>query len=177
MKKFFSYLDEYFEESIILTLLSLLIINVLVEVFRRYVLNNSGQYSEEIARYTLIAIIYLGVPYAVKKRCHIICDVLPSTISPKLNFAVTLVSNLLFMLMCVLMTLSCYQLVQQQIMLNKLTPAMYLPMWMFSSIVGIGFFIAIFRIIQSIMEDIKYYPNPVPTNSHASTEVDLDGSL
>lgn len=176
MKKLLSWLDEYFEESILLTLFAFLVGTVLVEVFRRYVLHNSGQYSEEIARYTLIIIIYLGIPYGIKKRCHICCNVLPSSIPPKLNFTVTFIANLLFLLMCVIMSISGYAVVQQQIMVNKITPAMYVPMWYFSSVVGIGFFLGIFRLIQVMWQDIKNYPYPIQGTSEHE-EIDLAGSL
>lgn len=157
MKKLIRWLDLHFEDSIEITLFIFLLINVLIEVFRRYVLHDSNEYSEEIAKYTLIAMVYLGVPYAVRHKRHIVCDVLPSWVSQRTQLVITILSTVLFMVACVFMTLSCWELVQQQIMVGKKTQAMYLPMWWFTSFVGIGFALGFLRLIQALWMDIDRY--------------------
>ena len=157
MKRILRWLDESFEDTLEITLLAFLLGNVLLEVFRRYALNASNQYAEEIARFTLIAMIYMGVPYAIKTKRHIICDVLPSSTPQKIHFIIKVISTLLFMFMCAVMTVSCWELVQQQIMIGKKTQAMYLPMWYFTSVVGIGFFLGFFRLVQALWLDTRDY--------------------
>src|SRR5690242_9838007 len=73
-RKVLVWIGEYVEEVLVVGLLAFLVCAVSVEVFRRYILNNSGPYSEEIARFAMIWMVYLGVPYAIKQRRHIICD-------------------------------------------------------------------------------------------------------
>ena len=157
MRRLLHWFDESFEDTLEIGLLAFLLGNVLLEVFRRYALNASNQYAEEIARFTLVAMVYLGVPYAIKARRHIICDVLPSSTSQSVHFVVKIVSSLLFMFMCAAMTVSCWELVEQQMLIGKKTQAMYVPMWYFTSVVGIGFFLAFFRLVQALWQDIREY--------------------
>ena len=157
MKKFLLWIDAHFEDTLEILLFAFLLINVLTEVFRRYFLHDSNQYSEEIAKYTLVLMIYLGIPYAVRYKRHIVCDVLPSWISQRVQFVVTITSIVLFMLACIFMTISCWELVQQQLMVGKKTQAMYLPMWYFTSFVGLGFALGFIRLIQALWCDIARY--------------------
>ncbi len=154
MRNFYLFIDEYFEETLVVCILLFLVFSVNIEVFRRYVLNASGAYSEEISRFALIWLVYLGVPWAVKRKRHIVCDVIPSNTPPKLVLMVNMVSNLLFIFFAVMMIIGDHGLIAQQIMVKKKTEAMHLPMWWFSTGIGIGFFLAIIRLIQTMVGDV-----------------------
>lgn len=70
MIKLLRFLDNHLEEMFIACLLAYLVLGVNFEVFRRYILNNSGAYTEEAIRLALISMVYLGVPYIIKKKTH-----------------------------------------------------------------------------------------------------------
>lgn len=154
MIKVFRFLDKYLEESVIVCLLAYLVLGVNFEVFRRYILNRSGAYTEEAIRLALIAMVYLGVPYIIKKRKHIACDVFSADISPKKDFVLNTIGNLFFLLFSCIMTYATFHLIEMQLMLDKKTEAMHLPVAFFTSIMLIGFGLSIIRLIQNIYEDI-----------------------
>ncbi len=52
----------------------LLALNVFYQFFTRYVLNDSASWTEEIARYLLICIVFVGVSAAVRTSRHIHVD-------------------------------------------------------------------------------------------------------
>lgn len=157
MKRVLLYIESHFEDIIEITLFMLLLADVVIEVFKRYFLQSSSEYSEEIAKYLLVAIVFIGVPYAIRHKRHLICDVIPSKVSQKVQYAITMISYSLFLIFCVLMVISSFELVSAQIMLHKTTPAMRLPMYWFSSLVGIGFGLGIIRLIQAmVMDSIKF---------------------
>ncbi len=52
----------------------LLGLTVFIQFFTRYVLNNSAAWTEEIARYLLIATVFIGAAVGVKKNNHIQVD-------------------------------------------------------------------------------------------------------
>ena len=59
-------------------LMGFAVLNVLWQVFTRWVLNDPSSYTEELARYLLIWIGLLGSAYAVSKRLHLAIDLVPT---------------------------------------------------------------------------------------------------
>ena len=52
----------------------LLALDVFYQFFTRYVLNDSAAWTEEIARYLLICIVFVGIASAVRRTRHIHVD-------------------------------------------------------------------------------------------------------
>ncbi len=57
------------------------VINVLWQVFTRFVLSSPSSYTEELARYLLIWIGLVGAAYAVGRRLHLAIDLLPKRLT------------------------------------------------------------------------------------------------
>ena len=66
--------------TILVTLMALLVIDVLWQVFSRYVLNNPSSFTEELARFLLIWVGLLGASYAAGKKMHLAVDILPGKV-------------------------------------------------------------------------------------------------
>ena len=58
-------------------LMGLAVVNVLWQVFTRFVLSSPSSYTEELARYLLIWIGLIGAAYATGRRLHLAIDLLP----------------------------------------------------------------------------------------------------
>ena len=63
------------EDWISFVLFWLLCFTVFYQVFTRYVLNDSAGWTEEIARYFLVAVVFIGASMSVRKNNHIHVDV------------------------------------------------------------------------------------------------------
>ena len=63
-----------FEDWITLAVFWILAVVVFYQVFTRYVLNDAAGWTEEIARYLLIAVTFLGGAMAVRRSTHIQVD-------------------------------------------------------------------------------------------------------
>jgi TRAP-type C4-dicarboxylate transport system permease small subunit len=59
------------QDGLVLAVFWALAMVVFLQFFTRYVLNSSLGWTEEIARYLLIAVTFLGAAMAVRKRSHI----------------------------------------------------------------------------------------------------------
>ncbi len=59
-------------------LMGLLVVDVLWQVFSRYVLSNPSSFTEELARFLLIWVGLLGAAYASGRHMHLAVDILPS---------------------------------------------------------------------------------------------------
>lgn len=69
--KFLKLIDEYLEMSICVALISVIAVVLGLQVFMRYVMQNSLSWSEELARYLFIWLIYIGISYGAKIMRHI----------------------------------------------------------------------------------------------------------
>lgn len=63
--------DYSFEDYVSLVIFWVLAVVVFAQFFSRYVLNDSIAWTEEIARYLLVAVAFAGAPIAVRKNTHI----------------------------------------------------------------------------------------------------------
>ena len=62
----------------LVVILGVSVVNVLWQVFTRFVLGNPSSYTEELARYLLIWIGLIGAAYASGRRLHLAIDLLPN---------------------------------------------------------------------------------------------------
>lgn len=65
---------DYVVEIALAFLMSLMTLNVLWQVFSRFVLNNPSSFTEELARYLLIWLGLLGAAYVTGKKMHLAID-------------------------------------------------------------------------------------------------------
>jgi TRAP-type C4-dicarboxylate transport system permease small subunit len=96
------------EAWIALAFFWLLAFNVCYQFFTRYFLNDSASWTEEIARYLLIATAFIGAAINVRKNNHIQVDffyrVLPGWFTRPMSVAVD-VLRILFLGYCVVLTI------------------------------------------------------------------------
>ena len=72
--KLLKLLDEKLEMFICITLMSVLTIVLGIQVFMRYVMQASLSWSEELARYMFVWLVYIGISYGAKVMRHIKID-------------------------------------------------------------------------------------------------------
>lgn len=63
-------------EPVLIALVSIMVLNVLWQVFTRFIMKSPSSYTEELARYLLVWVGLLGASYAVGRRMHLAIDVL-----------------------------------------------------------------------------------------------------
>ena len=109
---------------------------VAVQVFFRYGLNQSLFWSEELARYLLVWLSFLGASVAYRRKAHPGVDILQSKMPVSLQrlsaITVHLASLTLFTVMIVYGYRFAY-FVRLQI-----SPALYLPKWIVFSIIPVS---------------------------------------
>jgi TRAP-type C4-dicarboxylate transport system permease small subunit len=83
------------EDWITLALFAVMTISVILQFFTRYVLNDSFAWTEEIATYCLVAVVFLGSVMCVRISRHIQVDVLYHYFTPGIARAAATLVDLL----------------------------------------------------------------------------------
>ncbi len=78
----FRWRDLAIEDYVVFVVFWFLAVDIFVQFFTRYVLNSSLAWTEEIARYLLIGVGFIGGIMAVRKDSHIMVEFLYRYISP-----------------------------------------------------------------------------------------------
>ena len=126
---------------------------VAVQVFFRYVLNQSLFWSEELARFLLVWLSFLGASVAYRRKAHPGVDVLSSRMPDSLRkmFAVIVHSvSLIFFFVMILYGCRFAYFVRLQI-----SPALYVPKWIIFSIVPLSGLIFLIHGITFLLHELK----------------------
>lgn len=159
MKKAIHWLDEYFEEFLMVLFLAAMTIIMGIQVFSRYILGISLSWSEEITRYLFIWSAFLSVSLCTKKCISIKIDQFIQ-LFPKRGKSLFKLLNLTieFIFFVYLVPFSFIYL-RSTVESGQVSPAMGLPMYYVQSAPFICFIITAFRIAQRWVGEWKIVLN------------------
>lgn len=153
--KLLNWLDNYFEEMLMIILLILMTLIMGVQVCSRYMFNNSLSWSEEVTRYLFIWSGFISISYCTKKCISIKIEQFLE-VFPKRGKAIFKIINhtieLIFFFY--LMPFSIMYL-KSSIESGQISPACGIPMYLVQSAPLVGFSLAIIRIIQRWIIEFK----------------------
>ena len=110
---------------------------VFYQFFTRYALNNSASWTEEIARYLLIGVVFVGASIGVAKNNHIQVDLLYRYLPARVSRALAIVVDVLRLAFLAAMTFFTAQMMQK--MGSYQMTIVDLPMNIVYSVVLFGF--------------------------------------
>ena len=157
MKNILKWLDDYFEAIFMVILLFSMSIIIVMQVFMRYVMQAALPWSEEIARYMFIYLMYLGISYGVRRNRHLRVSAFVNLFKGKGKKILVLVSDLLFLVFAIMVVMKSSDVVALQRKLGQITAATEMPMSVVYMGVPIGFSLAIIRLIQNIFYKITHF--------------------
>lgn len=113
----------------LVVIMSIMVINVLWQVFTRYVTGDPSSFTDELARYLMIWIGVLGAAYVSGRNLHVAIDILPQRqnkrIQKKLKVIVTL---LIILFVFFAFVIGGSRLVYISYVLGQQSPALRLPL-------------------------------------------------
>jgi TRAP-type C4-dicarboxylate transport system permease small subunit len=83
---------------------------VFLQFFARYVLNDSPGWTEEIARYLLIGVTFIGSIMAMRKGTHISVEAIFKYLGARTRHALLLIVDLTVVLFCIFLAITAAQL-------------------------------------------------------------------
>lgn len=148
-----------FIEWILITIFALLVLDVLWQVFSRYILDTSFSWTEEFARFSLIWLAILGAAYLNAKREHLSMDFLYRKLSKSIQKKVSItIEGCIFLFALVVMVFGGVNLVYTTLHLNQLSGTMRIPLGYIYSILPIsGLLVMSF----SLYHTSKIYKNQI----------------
>jgi TRAP-type C4-dicarboxylate transport system permease small subunit len=117
--------------------------------------SRSLSWSEELARYLFIWLIYFGISYGAKIRKHIKIEAFLGIFPKKARPYIEILGDVLFFAFAVFIIYTSFIWVQRQIMLNQASAALHVPMWMIYAAPFVGFTLTAIRQIQTVIFRIK----------------------
>ena len=128
MDTIFKKINRFIEVSLVI-IFALLVLDVLWQVFSRYLLNTSFSFTEEFARFALIWLSILGAAYLNAKREHLSMDFLYQKFPPKTQKKVAvLIEVLIFLFALVVMVIGGFNLVYTTLHLEQLSGTLRIPL-------------------------------------------------
>ncbi len=104
-----------------------MVVVVAAQVFCRYVLNHSLFWSEELARYLLVWLTFLGATVAYHRRVHPSIDVFQARVGPGVARAITIAGHLTALFFFGVLTI--YGLQFAHFVRAQISPALQIPKW------------------------------------------------
>ncbi|WJJ97696.1 TRAP transporter small permease [Algibacter luteus] len=116
-------------EIFLISIFGLLVIDVLGQVFSRYILNTSFAFTEELARFSLIWLSILGAAYLSAKRQHLSMDFLYQKFSDKnKKRALVFIEICIFLFALIVMVIGGFNLVYTTLHLEQLSGTLRIPL-------------------------------------------------
>jgi TRAP-type C4-dicarboxylate transport system permease small subunit len=138
------------EEYILVILFPLMVIIVFVATCVRYLTTGSIPWAEEVARYCMVWIGYIGASLGLKRNAHLGVEALvmklPTRVQPffgYLRIGIILLFN-------VLIAYFTYQIIQSQIDTEQISPALRIPIWFAYGAIPVGMILMSIRCIQAL---------------------------
>jgi TRAP-type C4-dicarboxylate transport system permease small subunit len=157
MKKILHWFDENFEAVLSSFFLIVMTALIAIQIVCR-IIGLPLSWTEEIARYSFIWLIYISCSYAIKKRAHIKLDLLTILANPPLKLALGVIANVGFLALAVVLAYWCALGVHRLRAVNyQVSPAAGIPMWIVNLALVVGFALMVFRCIEDTILLIREY--------------------
>ncbi len=154
MKQQKTIIDKIFEILLSFSVLGMAFI-LIIGVIARTVFNSSLTFTEEIGQVLNIAVTFLGVGYCAKQARHISMSVLYDFANLKLKKGLTCLISLATSLVMFYLTYLAIYYVHSVYVLERVSAALRVPMWIFYLSVPIGFFMAGVEYMKTFIKNIK----------------------
>ncbi len=152
--KALSKLEQYFIAILLLVIAVILFINVVLRLF-----NTSILWAEELARYAIVWITFVGASVCVYKGAHIGVDVIMNVLGEKPKKILSLVLALFSLAFSVLFTYYAFKITMNVHGTGQASSTMGIPMYIVYAAMPVGGLLMSIRYIQEFISLIKVGDN------------------
>ena len=145
--KFIRRLLSRFEEILMMTSLSAIVIVMFIQVVMRYLFKNSLSWSEEISRYFFIWMTFLGMSYGLQTKSHLRIDFFENFF-PILRKPFEYIGDIFFVGFSIYMLSPSVGVLQMLWKTYQTSPAMEIPMFFVYLSLLVGFILILIRVAE-----------------------------
>lgn len=154
--KLLKTLNDHFEEYLLVLLMSLEVIIVFAQVITRFILKTPLAWSEEIARYMFIWLVWVGAAYATKENKNIKIDILSSKFTGAMKVIADIFTGILFIGLMVFMLYTSGKVTYTVYLSNSIATGSHMPMWIAWFSLPLSMALMLFRFIQNSIRSIRH---------------------
>ncbi|MBU1117079.1 MAG: TRAP transporter small permease [Bacteroidetes bacterium] len=145
---------------ILVFIIATMTLNVLWQVFSRFILRNPSSITEELARYSLIWLGILGASYVSGQKMHLAIDLLSTKLNGVSKSYLEIVIQICVLLFAFfVMVIGGIRLVQITLTLNQISAALQIPLGYVYTVVPISGALMVFYSIVYIIEEFRKVKN------------------
>lgn len=154
MKKLDFVLDKI-EEILCTVLACVMAVSILIQVINRNTVQLPLVWCEELARYCMVWLIFVGISAGVKKGVHIGVDALVNILPKNIRKIVNVVTNVLVTGLYGYLTLLSAEITLGIRETGQVSPAMQIPMYLIYGGLIVGMLMSTIRSVQVTMNALK----------------------
>lgn len=136
-------------------LLGVMLISILLQVLFRGLLNYGLSWTEELARYAMIWLTYIGAVVSLKQGSHIAIKIFVCRLSTDWQKYTNLIANLIVLFFLLILLKASIKLSFLPIIINQVTPALRIPTLYLYSVVPICTGFMIISLVVLIAKDVR----------------------
>lgn len=156
--KAIKWLDEHFEEAIMVLLLVLIACVELIQVIvRNLPFIPALTWAEEFCRFCWIWSVFVSLPYTIRRGSMLRVSVLLDLFPPKVRNIINILVDLITGGAMLLLGWHAVGVVRSIFLSGETSPAMLWPMWIIYSIMLLGFFLSVLRSLQQAYIHIRSF--------------------
>ncbi len=145
-------IDTVLRKALVL-IMSVMVLNVLWQVFTRYVTGHPSSFTDELSRYLMIWMGILGAAYVSGRNLHVAIDILPTRASAKTQKKLrVIVTTLVILFVLFAFVVGGSRLVYISYVLGQQSPALQLPLSMVYMIIPISGLLILFYKISDLLK-------------------------
>ena len=124
---------------ILALIMGVMVLNVLWQVFTRFVMGSPSSFTDELARYLMIWIGVSGAAYVSGRRMHVAIDLLPLRLHKEKQLKLKIFVNCIVILFCLAaLVVGGLRLVYITYILDQHSPALQIPLAVVYAIIPIS---------------------------------------
>jgi TRAP-type C4-dicarboxylate transport system permease small subunit len=141
-------IDSIIEKTLVV-IMSFMVVNVLWQVFSRYILANPSSFTDELARYLMIWVGVLGAAYVAGKGNHVAITYFSEKLNPVNLKRVQIIINLTILSFAIL------GMFIGGVRLEQLSPALKIPLGVVYAVIPLSGLLIIFYKVLDLKEQAQ----------------------
>lgn len=150
------------ERYLLLAFYTLIVIVIGVEVSRRFVLSYSSLWGEEVARYSLIYLVWIGASHAVRMRTHIRVDLIFGIVPEKHHIWLHVLGDVATMIFAVIAFYLSINPIMSSIEFGSVTEGLRVSRVVALIALPLGFAMTLLRLVQNLVRDLRDHTDGRP---------------